>query len=99
MNTHAKRTQIRRTPTQWQHLITAFESSQDTISTFCQKNSINPSSFYKWRSKLASSVMMDRTNSPVFVPLQTLPEQSIDEAQWFFELKLGNSMTLRFRKS
>mgnify|MGYP000237607676 CR=1 FL=1 len=99
MNTPTKKTQIRRTPKQWQHLITAFESSQDTVNTFCQKNHINPSSFYLWRSKLTSSAMTDKTDSPVFVPLQTLPERTIDEAQWYFELKLGNRMSLRFRKS
>jgi len=99
MNTPTKRTQIRRTPTQWQHLITAFESGQDTVSAFCQKNNINPSSFYQWRFKLASSVMTDKVDSPIFVPLQTLPEPSINEVQWYFELKLGNSMSLRFRKS
>jgi len=99
MNTPTKRTQIRRTPTQWQQLITAFELGQDTISSFCQKNNINPSSFYQWRSKLALSAITDKADSPAFVPLQTLPERPIDEAQWYFELKLGNSMTLRFRKS
>ncbi len=71
MNTRTKRTQIRRTATQWQRLITAFESGQDTVNAFCQKNDINPSSFYQWRSKLASSVLTDKADSPAFVPLQT----------------------------
>ena len=99
MNTPARKTPVRRTSAQWQHLITDFEAGQDTVNVFCKKNNLNPSSFYLWKSKLTSSSLKKKTNPPLFVPIKTRSEKTTSEIQWHVELKLGSRMTLRFTKS
>jgi transposase-like protein len=63
----------RRTPSQWQDLMTLYEESGLSLQVFCQQHGIVLSTFYSWRKKLSEQTPIDTPPEPhQFVELTPL---------------------------
>jgi len=85
----------RRTPEQWQSIVTDFAASQLSGAAFCKQHHIQYASFCKWRQKLkfSSSHSEPTPLATSFLDLSTLP--SMDNGNhWHITLKLGNGVEL-----
>ena len=83
---------IRRSPEQWQAIMSSFDASGLTQEAFCLRESIAVSTFCKWRQKMSHSE--SHTNTPEFYDLSTLGRLSTN-SQLDIALELGNGITLR----
>jgi len=79
-NSVGKTQTIRRSIEQWQHIMSAYESSGLTQELFCLQESIAPSTFYTWRQRLNGNKPA-KPKSPQFVELTT-SQQKPESVEW-----------------
>ena len=89
---------IRRSQTQWQQIMAAYESSDLSQKAYCKENGLAPSSFAKWRRQLRDDHVIEAAplGKSLFkeLPLQDLlPTAPL----WDIEVELGNGITFRLR--
>jgi transposase-like protein len=88
----------RRTPSQWQDLMTLYEESGLSLQVFCQQHGIVLSTFYSWRKKLSEQTLIDAPpEQHQFVELTPSTVKTSANNDWDVELALANGMTLRLR--
>ena len=91
-----KRVVVRRSPAEWQAIMSRFERSGQSHREFCQAEDLAPSTFSWWRRKLGRSgsngAMID---AALFVELA---EERPAVPVWDAELELGGGMVLRVRR-
>jgi transposase-like protein len=85
-----KQDRVRRTKQEWTKILRRFESSGVGPREFCQREGLPPSSFQRWRRRLASGASAD------FVDL-TPPETPSATPDWELEVSLPNGVRLQFR--
>lgn len=85
------------TEIRWHSLLTQYAACDLSVSAFCKREAISPSSFYAWRTRLA---LRDATSPDAFIDggllnfsvtddsNHPLPAQSSHAAMPTFELKL-----------
>ncbi len=66
----------RRSAEGWRALLTRFASSGQTVTAFCQHESVSPASFYRWRSLLGT--VADAGQVPVASALPPVPTGFVD---------------------
>ena len=81
----------RRTPAQWQSLVTQWQRSGQSAAQFCKDNTIGYASFCNWRKQLIDSSKPERQAASPFIDLSSLQSQS---RQWHIVLSLGNGVEL-----
>jgi len=96
-NSLNKQAKVRRTEAQWQDIMLAFDESGLTQEAFCIQQSLAPSTFYKWRQRLAGKKRYDQA-LPEFVEL-TSTTQAVNSSHWDIELSLSSTIVLRIRQS
>lgn len=88
----------RRSRSEWQSLISTFESSDLSVKEFCATKLLSQGSFYQWRQQLAepSTVETNPLPTPPFIDVSALsPEVG---TPWRIELSLGDGVTLRLNR-
>lgn len=100
MNTSrsTKQNPTRRSPAQWQAIMSAYNTSGLTQEAFCAQQALAPSTFYAWRKRLGSQPVNEAA-TPVFIDVSAHTKQlpSAPPSQWDVELSLGNGTVLRLR--
>jgi putative transposase len=87
----------RRTPHQWQQLISDWQNSGQTVAEFCQSQHVTPSSFYLWRKRLDTDVS-ETTLSP-WIALSSSPGTDVVSGNdWQLELSLPGGVILRMKQ-
>ena len=66
----------RRSSEGWRALLTRFACSGQTVRAFCQHESVSSASFYRWRSRLGTSVAAGQM--PVASALPPAPTGFVD---------------------
>ena len=66
----------RRSSQGWRALLTRFAGSGQTVRAFCQRESVSPASFYRWRSRLGQAA--DAGGVPVASALPSAPAGFVD---------------------
>lgn len=88
-----------RTATDWQALISRWESSTLSAPTFCEQHGIGYASFCQWRKRLkatADAAAPAAAAIPTFIDLHALAASSPSHGQsWHIVLSLGNGVELR----
>lgn len=90
-----------RTATDWQALISQWESSTLSAPTFCEQHGIGYASFCQWRKRLKATadtaVPTDATAIATFIDLGALAASSPTNLgqSWHIVLSLGNGVELR----
>ena len=79
----------RRTASQWREIFNHFERSGLSIGAFCTRESLNRSSFHRWRSQLGSP-------KDSYVEL-AVPTPAPAPSSWSVELDLPGNILLRVR--
>jgi transposase-like protein len=97
VKSHGKTQKIRRSTEQWQAIILAYEQSGLTQDAFCTRESLAPSSFYKWRQRLGY-IKTAKPEVPLFVELAS-PQIESQQIHWDIELSLSDNIVLRLRQS
>lgn len=86
----------RKTRTQWQEIISAFNQSHLPARAFCAEHDIAYGTFAKWRHRFAKPTRKKAEPSRLIELIQ--PESPQPESgNWHVELELGNGMILRLR--
>jgi len=86
------RRRIYRTVEEWRSIFTRFAESGLSVQAFCERESLTPSSFYRWRSRL------EERPSFTEVPLpRTSSEEEMSGSSWTVELDLPGHIVLRVR--
>ncbi len=88
---------IRRSVSQWEEIMQAYEESGLTQEAFCIQQSLATSTFYKWRQRLAGEKRYNQA-VPEFIEL-TPTTQAVNSSHWDIELSLSSSIVLRIRQS
>lgn len=91
----------RRSRSEWQSLMSTFESSGLSVKGFCTTNALSQASFYQWRQRLAepSSAPANPLSSLPFIDVSALSsELSMVGTPWRIELDLGDGLTLRLNR-
>lgn len=84
----------RRTPDQWQQIVSEWQQSGQSARAFCTARSIGYASFCQWRKRLsAPDAAPQQEAAPGFIDLSTLASGST--AGWRIVLSLGNGVELR----
>ncbi len=79
---------VRRSEGEWREIISRYEQSGLSGRDFCRNEQIRPSSFWRWRQKLAAAVGANQ-----FIPVTTAsPEPS---SSWTLLITLPNGCQLR----
>ena len=94
-----KRTRARRSASEWRSIMARFESSGLTGTQFCRSESLSPSTFWRWRGRLADVGEPVSPSRPAgraaFVELADGPASP---SVWEAELELGGGVVLRLRR-
>lgn len=80
---------VRRSASDWREIFSHFERSGLSIGAFCKRESLNRSSFHRWRSQLASP-------KDSYVELD-VPTPAPAPSLWAVELELPGNILLRVR--
>jgi putative transposase len=87
----------RRTPQQWQQLVSDWQHSGQTVAEFCQSHPITPSNFYLWRKRLDTDVT--ETALPPWIALSSSAATDVVNANdWQLELSLPGGVILRMKQ-
>lgn len=86
----------RRTPEQWQAIVTNFSASGLSAPQFCKQQNIQYASFSKWRQRLSTTNVTqpcggDQHASASFIDVSSLVNENTN---WNITLKLGNGVEL-----
>lgn len=94
-----------RTASEWQALITEWQSSNLSARAFCGQQGIGYASFCHWRQRLRmgetppstfSAAVVDANRAATFIDLGTLPTPAAGQGQgWHIVLSLGHGIELR----
>lgn len=87
----------RRSPEQWQDIMSVFEASGLTQEIFCARESLAASTFHSWRQRL-KGLKPTKREEPLFVELAS-SLQKPESTVWDIELALGDHVVLRLRQS
>ena len=79
----------RRTASEWREIFSRYELSGLSIEAFCRRESLNRSSFHRWRSQLGSP-------KDSYVEL-AVPTPAPSPSSWSVELDLPGNILLRVR--
>lgn len=84
---------VRRTPEQWQQLVSEWQHSSASAKQFCEERGIGYVSFCQWRKRLSLVESAPKQKAtPGFIDLGAL--SSGTPGQWRIVLKLGNGVEL-----
>lgn len=94
----------RRSAGAWQAVLARFSESGLTVAAFCEREGINPASFYQWRSKLGDAGKPAKSPAPISEPLTTagfvdLGTLTARGSRFELHLDLGGGVTLRLARS
>lgn len=81
----------RRSPQQWQGIVSLWQQSGESARHFCTRQSISYASFCRWRKRLGLSEQQAAPTAD-FVDLATLAAGSA--STWHIVLSLGNGVEL-----
>ena len=85
-------------PTQWQTLLSKFETSGLSVVEFCRHHGVSNSSFYRWRTQLAggspATLAVATPNQPDFVDLGPMMAKPSSDGRLELRLELGAGLTL-----
>lgn len=95
-------------PQDWEQIMSQYAASGLSQKAFCQRESLAPSTFSKWRKQLglAGAKSLPAKATADFKPLSCFPLPTATPLMdsggggvggWDVELALGNGMTLRIR--
>lgn len=94
-----RRMRARRSASEWRTIMTRFERSGQTGTQFCRSESLPPSTFWRWRGRLADAGESVSPSRPAgraaFVELADAPASP---SIWEAELELGGGVVLRLRR-
>ena len=85
------RERIRRSDEEWQKIISAWQTSEQSAAQYCQSQGLSYATFCKWRRRLKA----ESQSKPLvddFINLSSLSERS--EGSWHITLKLGGDVEL-----
>jgi hypothetical protein len=87
----------RRTPQQWQKLITDWQHSGQSVAEFCKEQHLTLSNFYLWRKRLDTAV--PETTLPPWIALSSSPAMdTVNDNDWQLELSLPGGVILRMKQ-
>ena len=89
----------RKSPEQWEALVSDQQASQLSAPEYCKQNHIAYASFSKWRTKLKNAANTEESKIAVpFVEL-TAPEKTVEPTtRWHIELDLAPGVQLRIAR-
>lgn len=87
----------RRTPQQWQQLISDWQHSGQTVAEFCQSQHVTASNFYLWRKRLDPDVT-EATLSPWIALSSPAGTDVVNGNDWQLELSLPGGVILRMKQ-
>ena len=91
-----KRAVVKRSPDEWQAIVSRFERSAQGCREFCTAENLAPSTFWWWRRKLGRTGSAGGTvDAAVFVELR---DDGLAAPVWDAELELGGGVVLRVRR-
>ena len=93
----------RRTPEQWQQIISDQEDSGLPQKAYCCQHGLSLATFCNWKKKLAcqQSLNVPRSEEPLqndWIEVPT-PESEPQSNRWDMELELPGGVTLRMRQA
>jgi len=91
---------IRRSRTQWQHIMKTYETSGSSQPAFCAQEGLAQHLFCKWHKKLISScrpALIDDSDK-LFVEVPAVDRETQPVRQWEVELAFANGMVIRLRQ-
>jgi len=91
----------RRTPEQWQAIVTEQAASPLSAPQFCKDNDIAYASFSKWRKKLEPASVVAATPKQIDAPFVELTASNSSEQvsqQWHIELDIAPGVQLRIAR-
>ena len=83
----------RRSRSDWEGLMSQYDSSKATQRAFCAQHNLAYSTFGWWRKKLRQSVSSVQSVSLIELPVQPTAQA----AAWRLELDLGQGVVLRLK--
>ncbi|MCP3955068.1 MAG: hypothetical protein GY697_23035 [Desulfobacterales bacterium] len=88
----------RRSREQWREIIQAYEASDQSAQSYCDKQGLTLGVFYKWH-RVFKSEMKKELSPFIELPLNfpTMPAPGPAEKGWRVELELGEGIVLRLR--
>ena len=91
----------RRTPEQWQTLVSQWRNSGQSAARFCETHGIGYASFCQWRKRLtdetAPAAESSRAERAPFIDLDTLASLG-QGSGWSIVLSLGDGIELRLSR-
>ena len=93
MNQITTQTHRRRTPDEWQQLVSEWLQSDQSASQFCTERSIGYASFCQWRKRLSAPEVPEQVAAPGFIDLGVLSSGA--PGHWQIVLSLGNGVELK----
>jgi len=87
---------IRRSPAEWQEIITQQRSSGLSQAAFCEQQGLALSTFARWKQRLATQEPAERGGEGTWIEL---PGTAPGSTGWEIELELGDGVRLRLRRS
>ena len=98
MATNRESRRARRSADEWRRVLSGFAGSGLAVEAFCARAGISDTSFYRWRSRLATSVerpdAMDHPPSGSFIDAGPLRSEDAQPARLELTLDLGGSLRL-----
>ncbi len=96
----------RRSASEWQELVEAYQRSGESRRAFCARHGVSVNTLAWWQWRLRQESILTRRSSaassvPLFVEVESAPtvgEQAGSPTPWDVELDLGGGMTLRLRR-
>jgi transposase-like protein len=73
---------------EWQSLISEFNSSDISVEDFCRRKSLSSSTFWKWRRKIEKSCTGAVATESSFVPLVPSSTESVPPAVTHSKVRL-----------
>jgi hypothetical protein len=83
---------VRRTEEEWRTLVARWKKSAVGARVFCRKESVQLSSFLRWRQRLQES-----PTQPEFVPIVSIPPSATTTSSWAIEVRLPHGVKLELR--
>jgi len=102
ISTPSPKRRHRRTPEQWQELVTEFNASELSIGEFCDQRGLVQSTLKKWYKRFLDPVS---TAGASFVEVSTSrsaadrPATVADDTPWQVRLALGGGIVLELSRS
>jgi len=86
-----------RTADEWRAIFARFAKSGLTIRAFCERESLTPTSFHRWRARLERRPSPTASFTELPLPTTSSSDEETSGPSWTVELDLPGDIVLRVR--